>query len=86
MLKLGEVSVPCDTDYAQIKEACLSEKEWKLEYTKSNVKVWIKKNELSSFHMIRVQADFNDVSARTVYDFLLDSEYRFVWDDRMVEG
>ncbi len=36
--------------------------------------------------MIRVQADFDDVSAKQVYDFLQDSEYRSQWDDRMIEG
>lgn len=88
MLKLGEVSVPCDEDYARIKDACLLDKDWKLEYTKSslNLKVWTKNNELSSFNMIRVQADLSDVSARLFYDFMLDSEYRLEWDDRMIEG
>jgi len=86
MFKLGEVKIPCDEDYAFIKNTCLNETDWKLEYGKSNVKVWIKKNDLSSFHMIRVQADFDDVSAKQVYDFLQDSEYRSQWDDRMIEG
>lgn len=86
MLKLGEVKIPCDEDYANIKSTCLSDKDWKIEYSKHNVKVWVKKNELSNFQMIRVQADFEDVSAKLLYDFLQDSEYRFQWDDRMVEG
>ena len=86
MFKLGEVAIPCDDDYAFIKNLCLSDIDWKVEYSKNNIKVWTKKNDLSSFNMIRVQVEIDDIPSTQIYDFLQDSEYRFQWDDRMVEG
>jgi StAR-related lipid transfer protein 10 len=86
MLKIGEVKIPEDGDFEFIKSFALETKDWSLEYEKNTVKVWTRRNELSSFNIIKAKADFNDLSSRVLYDVLHDSEYRSTWDDRMIEG
>jgi hypothetical protein len=85
MSKIGEVKFPCDEDFENIKRLCLSDNDWQLNYSKSNLKVWIRKNELSSFHMIKAKVDLDDVSVDVFYDVCQDGEYRPEWDDRMIE-
>ena len=86
MFKLGEVKVPTDDDYTQVKHICENNDGWSLEYSKSNLKVWIKSNELSSFQMLKVKGEFEDVSAATLYSVVQDGEYRSQWDEKMIDG
>ena len=87
MFKLGEVKIPDDEDFNYIKQIAESNSiEWVITYDKNGTKVWTKKNELSSFNMIRIKADFDDVSAECLYNVLHDGEYRSQWDERMIEG
>jgi hypothetical protein len=86
MFKLGEVRVPDDKDFDSIKSLALNHNDWTVDYDKSNIKVWIKKNELSSFNFMKIKAELPDVSALTAYNCIHDSEYRVEWDDRMLEG
>jgi hypothetical protein len=86
MLKLGEVKIPEDKDFEFIKSFALESKDWTVEFEKNNVKVWTRRNEVSSFNIIKIKADFNDVSASTLYNVLHDADYRSQWDDRMIEG
>ena len=86
MFKLGEVKIPVDEDIEYIKNLCLSDTNWTLETQKSFIKVWTKPGELSTFKMVKLKADFEDVTARLLYDMIHDSEYRAEWDDRMIEG
>lgn len=86
MVQLGEISVPCDKDFEDLKNLCLDDKDWKLEYQKKNIKIYLKKNDLSSFQMLKSKVDFDDISASQIFDVLMDSEYRRAWDDFMVEG
>lgn len=84
--KLGEVHIPCDADYQSIKEMCVNSEGWALELQKKNVKCFSKKSDLCAFQMIKVTADFDDINANVLFDVLMDSEYRLVWDEFMVEG
>jgi hypothetical protein len=86
MFKLGEVKVPCDQDFEDIKNICQNEQGWNLDFNKKNVKVWLKNNELSSFQMIKVKAEFDDISAALLYNVLMDTDYRSTWDEYMLEG
>lgn len=86
MFKLGEIKIPCDEDINYIKNLCLNDNGWHLEHTKKNIKVLVKENELSSFKMIKVKVEFDDLPARLLYDVFMDGEYRTIWDDFMVEG
>lgn len=86
MFKLGEVKLPTDQDFEFIKNLCENDQGWSIEITKSHLKIWTKKNDLSAFNMIRCKADFDDVSAKTLYNVVQDGEYRYSWDDKMAEG
>ena len=86
MLKLGEVKAPTDQDYEYIKELCRNEENWKLDYNKSNIKVWVKQNNLSVFNMIKAKVEFDDVVPERLFDVLLDGDYGKQWDDGMIDG
>ena len=86
MLKIGEVKIPEDEDFEFIKAFALEVKDWTLEYEKNSIKVWSRRNELSSFNIIKAKADFSDLPASVLYNVLHDSDYRSQWDDRMIEG
>ena len=86
MLKLGEVKAPTDQDFDYIKELCKNEENWKLDYNKSNIKVWVKQNNLSAFNMIKAKVEFDDVVPARLFDVLLDGEYGKQWDDSMIDS
>jgi hypothetical protein len=83
MFKLGQVLFPTDEDYKYVQNLCQNDQGWTLDYEKNNTKVWTKKNELSPFHMIRLKADFNDVSSNVLYNVIHDGEYREKWDSEL---
>lgn len=83
---VGEVKVPNDKDLEALKQLSIDDEGWTLDYTKKNTKVYIKANELSSFKMVKAKVDFDDVSASTLYDVLMDTDYRKDWDAFMIEG
>lgn len=86
MFKLGEVKVPCDQDFEEVKKLTTDDTDWTVEYSKNNIKAWTKRNDLSSFKMIKVRVEFDDIPASLLYNVIQDSEYRSHWDDRMIEG
>jgi hypothetical protein len=86
MFKLGEVKMPTDEDFEFVKKMCQDNDGWTLNYSKSNLKVWLKKNDLSLFNVLKAKAEFDDVTARQLYECLQDGEYRYEWDDKMIEG
>ena len=86
MLKLGEVKLPCDTDFDYAKNICENDQDWTLVYTKStHLKVFTRKNDSSPFQMIKFKADFDDVSPETLYSVLQDGDFRSNWDSAMIE-
>ena len=54
-MRVGEVRVAEDTDYAFFKAMCKSHDEWTSVYAKNNVSVWTKLNDVSDFKMIKVR-------------------------------
>ncbi|CAF1467066.1 unnamed protein product [Adineta steineri] len=85
-MKVGEVFLPDDQDFKHFKNECTSDDGWTVCYDKSACRVATKKNTLSAFDVVRVQSEFNDISAELLYDVLHDSEYRSTWDTAMLEG
>lgn len=83
MFNLGEVRLPTDKDYEYIQKLCENDEGWTIEYTKNNLKIWNKVNELSAFKMIRARAEFSDVSAQNIYNVIQDDEYRKHWDTKL---
>lgn len=86
MIKLGEVRVAEDRDFEYIKQISENNQDWSISYEKNTTKVWTRKSDVSSFNMLKVKAEFNDVSASLVYNVIHDSEYRKTWDERMIDG
>ena len=86
MLKLGEVKLPCDDDFNYIKNICEQDQGWNLEYNKNKIRVFTQKNELSSFNMLKLIADFEDISANLLYNVLQDGDFRSIWDNHMIES
>lgn len=86
MFKLGEIKIPCDQDLQDVIHLCNDDSGWNLDYNKKNVKVYLKKNELSTFSMIKAKVDFDDIPASVLYNVLMDCDYRKTWDDFMIEG
>lgn len=86
MFKLGEVKIPCDDDINQLISMCKSSEGWNLDYNKKNTKVYLKKNEACPFQMLKAEVEFDDLPAGTLFNVLMDAEYRRVWDDFMIEG
>ena len=86
MLKLGEVKLPSDADFEYAKTTCENDQGWTQVYSKgSHLKVFTKKNDASPVQMIKVKADFDDVSPETLYDVLQDGDFRINWDSSMLE-
>lgn len=86
MSKLGDVKVPNDQDFENIKKLCQSDQDWQIETKSSNFRVWTKKGNTSDFKMIRAQVEYDNVSADLLYDVIQDADYRAEWDDRMLDG
>ena len=86
MFKLGEVKPPSDQDFDYVKDLCEAHDEWDLEISKPHLKVWVKNNNLSSFRMIKVKADLDEVKGNNLFDVLLDDDYGKVWDENMIDA
>jgi len=86
VLTLGEVKIINDGDLQDVLNMCHDDSGWNLDFHKKNIKVFTKKNELCSFSMLKAKVDFDDVSAQTAFDVLMDCQYRISWDEYMVEG
>ena len=86
MFKLGEVKMPSDQDFSYVKDLCENHAEWELEYSKTNLKVWVKNSKLSSFRMIKVKAELDEVKACNLFDVMLDGDYSKIWDESMLDA
>ena len=86
MFKLGEVHVPSDKDFEEAKEFCQNEQGYKLDYNKRNIKIWVKTSEISSIHVIKARIDFDNISADLMFSVLMDTEYKHVWDEYLIQS
>lgn len=89
-MNVGTVKIAEDKDFQVLKTYLSScDDEWTLQYEKPNTKVWTKsppQEQNISFKLIKVKTVFQDVSAETLYDVLMDSQYRTTWDKYMKEN
>ena len=61
--------------------------QWRQEYSSNDLTVWIKFDKsVSDHYSVRVKSTFNDVPLATLYDVLLDPEYRKTWDTMMIDS
>ena len=86
MPNVGEVRVPCDKDFDELKNQIDDDDGWTLALNKKNIQVYHKKSDKCSFLMFKVKAEFDDVPPNVLFDVLLDSEYSREWDANMAEG
>ena len=60
---------------------------WRLDHDSPDLSVWIKfDKKVSDIYSIRVRSNFDNVPLATLYDVLLDPEYRKTWDTMMIES
>ncbi|XP_054261411.1 START domain-containing protein 10-like isoform X2 [Macrosteles quadrilineatus] len=85
-MEVGQVKVAEDKDFENLKYLLDNHTGWKLDYTKTTIKVWTKNVSNTNFKMVKVKAEFTDINAELLYDVLHDPEYRKVWDQHMIEA
>jgi len=85
-MAVGEVRVAEKRDFEYLRSLIDNNDYWKLEFKKSSTSVWTRDMCNTTFKMIKIQALFADVRPSTVYDVILDGEYRSKWDTSMLES
>jgi len=85
-MKLNEVSIPEDSDFASFRRLCDDNTGWELALAKKNFRVWTKSTPETNFRMLKIRVEFADVSASVAYDVLHDPVYRAQWDKYMLDG
>lgn len=85
-MEIGKVKIAEDSDFLMLKKLIDENNNWKLEYEKSDTKVWTQSTANSSFKMVKIHALFQNVSAETMFDVLHDPEYRKEWDEHMISS
>jgi hypothetical protein len=83
---IGEVKLPNEDDFLHVIQFCENNEGWHLNYSKDNIKVYIKQNDLCAFEIMKIIVEYNDISAADLYEMFQDEEYRYEWDKEMVEG
>ncbi|KAF5395804.1 Lipid-binding START domain containing protein [Paragonimus heterotremus] len=78
--------IPDDEYMQQVRNLCDDHTSWNCDYAKSNISVFSKSSNSSNIKIIKLFHVFKDVHADLLFDTLMDSEYRKVWDKNMVES
>ena len=86
MFNIGQVKLPNDEDFDQAKRLCEQNDEWELASSKVNTKIWVKNNEFSTFKMIKVKCDLENLSPDINFDVFMDGEYSLIWDTHTIES
>jgi len=85
-MKIGEVRIAEDSDFALLKVLLSRGDGWVEEYQQGSTRVWSRPADNSHFRMIRLKTVFSDVKPETLYDVLHDPDYRKTWDKHMLES
>ncbi|KER33819.1 hypothetical protein T265_00477 [Opisthorchis viverrini] len=83
---LKESVIPDDAYMQNIRNLCTENHSWCRIYCKHNITVFSRLTEASDIKMFKLVATLKDVSADTLFDTLMDSEYRKLWDKNMLES
>ncbi|CAL8091945.1 unnamed protein product [Calicophoron daubneyi] len=70
------VTIPDDKHLQEIKDICDENSTWHRDYSKANLSVYSKCNELSTVKLFKIFAILKDIPASLVFDTLMDSDYR----------
>ena len=63
---------------------CTEKGDWNEVYKTDKVTEWMKEGSNDTLILRIISTDFEGISCETVYDTLLDPEYRKTWDDRLI--
>ncbi|XP_034037522.1 START domain containing 14 [Thalassophryne amazonica] len=83
---------PDDACFADFRNQCLSTEHWHNKYAKQGMEVWVEvppasnKGTAAKLHRLKCKMTITDVPAATMYDVLLDGQYRETWDNAMLES
>lgn len=84
MPAIMEPRIAEDADFESMKRLIDDDTGWTMELSKSATQVWTRNIDGCNFHMVKMNASFDDVPADVVYDVLLDPDYRKDWDTHML--
>ncbi|KAI3380947.1 hypothetical protein SNEBB_000847 [Seison nebaliae] len=83
----GEMYLPQEEYFGYVKDYAEDENIiWRKVYDRLTCKVFVKKNNLSSFNVVKIWSQYDDVSPEILYNVIHDAEYRSTWDSHMIEG
>ncbi|XP_044061453.1 START domain containing 14 [Siniperca chuatsi] len=90
-MSLRSSILPDEAVFADFRKQCLSTDNWVNKYDNNGMQVWVevpakKETHVSKIHKIKCKMTIKDVSAATMYDVLLDGQYRKEWDPAMLES
>lgn len=75
-----------DEDFFRLKQHIEVHKNWSLEVSKGDTKVWTMPVEMCNFKMVKIHSLFEDVTPDVLFDVLHDPDYRKVWDSHMLDS
>lgn len=75
-----------DEDFFRLKQHIEVHKNWCLEVSKGDTKVWTMPVEMCNFKMVKIHSLFEDVTPDVLFDVLHDPDYRKVWDSHMLDS
>jgi len=84
--KRPDPKIATDDEFNKFLAFCDSTEHWSSCLDQPKLKVWDQKAKDSAINIVKLWAQFDDVSAVELYDVLHDPEYRAVWDENMIEG
>jgi StAR-related lipid transfer protein 10 len=75
-----------DEDFTYFTKLCQENDGWDPEYKRKHIQVFTKSSPNTDFKMIKMQCEFDHVSADVMYDVLHDGDYRKKWDKSMINA
>jgi len=85
-MEMGTTQVSANEKFEKLWQMVSTETSWKLEYEYDEIQVWSKHSCCGELKMIKTKAAFVDVDVWSLFDVLMDGEYRHLWDTHMIES
>jgi hypothetical protein len=85
-MEVGFVRIADESDFARLKDLCLTHDGWSQVFRSNVTNVWTRQNDVSDFNMIKIRGQYSDVNAAVLYDVLHDPIFRKTWDPNILDG